>query len=151
MERVLRAVFSALIDSKYAAVVDARLTAAALIEDCEHITKHHTDLGGLDKDALLAALRDCREANQARNRVIHDAWATRPGNVMVTLRGDRRSHDVTVTARTSAEVRQVADRVAEAAEAVKTAMTAAFGSGWPLVEDLLRQELGHDIGADPGA
>jgi hypothetical protein len=108
-------------------VVDARLTAAALIEDCEYITKHHTDLGGLDKDALLAALRDCREANQARNRVIHDAWATRPGNVMVTLRGDRSSHDITVTARTPAEVRQVADRVAEAVEAVKTAMTAAFG------------------------
>jgi hypothetical protein len=73
MERVLRAVFSALIDSKYAAVVDARLTAAALIEDCEHITKHHTNLGGLDRDALLAALRNCREANQARNRVVHDA------------------------------------------------------------------------------
>jgi hypothetical protein len=70
---------------------------------------------------------------------------------MVTLRGERKSHDITVTARTPVEVRQVADRVAEAAEAVKAAMTAAFGSDWPVVEDRLRQELGHDIGADPGA
>jgi len=35
MERVLRTAFSALIGSKYAAVVDGRLMAAALIEDCE--------------------------------------------------------------------------------------------------------------------
>ena len=37
MERVLRAVFSALVGSKYAAVVDGRLTASALIEDCERL------------------------------------------------------------------------------------------------------------------
>jgi hypothetical protein len=48
------------------------------------------------------------------------------------------------------EVRQVADRVADAADAVKAAMTAAFGSGWPLVENRLRQEFGHDIGTDQG-
>jgi hypothetical protein len=148
MERVLRTAFSALIGSKYAAVVDARLTVAALIEDCERITRYHTDLGRPVKDALLAALKDCHEANKARNRVIHDTWATRPGNVTVTLRGHRDSHDITVTVRTPTEVRQVADRVADAADAVKAAMTAAFGSGWPLVEDRLRQELGHDIGTD---
>ena len=39
LERVLRAAFSALVGSKYAAVVDGRLTAAALIEDCERITR----------------------------------------------------------------------------------------------------------------
>ena len=42
LERVLRTVFSALVGSKYAAVVDGRLTAAALIEDCERITRYHT-------------------------------------------------------------------------------------------------------------
>ena len=150
MERVLRTAFSALVGSKYAAVVDARLTAAALIEDCERITRYHTDLAPTAKDALLTAFKDCHEANKARNRVIHDAWATRPGNVMVTLRGNRESHDITVTAKTPTEVRQVADRVADATDAVKAAMTTAFGSGWPLVEDRLRQELGHDIGTDQG-
>jgi len=150
LERVLRAAFSALVGSKYAAVVDARLTAATLIDDCERIARHHTDIPGPEKDGLLEALKACREANSDRNRVIHDAWATRPGNVMVTLHGSRNSHDVTVSARTPADVRQVADRVADAANEVKAAMTAALGSGWGRVEDQLRQELGRDISIDPG-
>ena len=49
LERVLRAAFSALIDSKYAAVVDSRLTVAHLIEDCERITRRHTDIAGPEK------------------------------------------------------------------------------------------------------
>jgi hypothetical protein len=80
--------------------------------------------------------------------VIHDAWATRPGNVTVTLRGNHESHDISVRVRTPTEVRRVADRLADSADAVKAAMTAAFGSGWPLVEDKLRQELGHDLDPD---
>lgn len=151
LERMLRAAFSALVGSKYAAVVDGRLTASALIEDCERITRYHTGIPEPAKDAVRAALRACREANRERNRVIHDAWATRPGSVMVTLRGGRESHDVMVTARTLAEVRQLADQVAGAAGELKAAMTAALGSRWALVEDQLRQELGHDISADPGS
>jgi hypothetical protein len=150
MERSLRAAFSALIDSKYAAVVDGRLMAAALIEDCEQIARYHTDLPGSAKQALLAALRTCREANGERNRVIHDTWATRPGNVMVTLHGDRKSHDVTVTIRTLTAVRQLADQIASAADELTVAMTAALGPEWALVEDQLRRELGHDISADAG-
>jgi len=58
---------------------------------------------------------------------------------------------VTVTARTLAEVRQLADQVAEAAEALKAAMTQTLGSGWERVEDQLRRELGHDISTNPGS
>jgi hypothetical protein len=129
-------------------VVDSRLTAATMIEDCERITRHRTDIPGAEKDGLLAALKACHQANSHRNRVIHDAWATRPGDVTVTLHGSRNSRDVTVTVRTPAEVRQVADRLADAANEVNAAMTAAFGPQWDLVEDQLRQELGRDIGAD---
>jgi hypothetical protein len=151
LERVLRAVFSALVGSKYAAVVDARLTASALIEDCEHITRYHTDIPAHAKDALLAALRAGHAANRERNRVIHDTWATRPGSEMVTLRGGRGSHEVTVAARTLAEVRQLADQLADAAEALKAAITRALGPGWELAEDQLRRELGHDISAGQGS
>lgn len=87
MERMLRASFSALIGSKYAAVVDGRLTAATLIDNCEQLTKYHTDIAEPAKSAMLAALRACRQVSHERNRVIHDAWATRPGSVMVTLQG----------------------------------------------------------------
>jgi hypothetical protein len=150
LERILRAAFSALVGSKYAAAVDGRLTAAALIEDCERITKYHTGITEQAKDALLTALRACRQANRDRNRVIHDTWATRPGSVMITLHDERRSHDVAVTARTLAEVRQLADQVADAADGLRAAMTTALGTGWALVEDQLRQELGHEVRADPG-
>jgi hypothetical protein len=151
MERTLRAAFSALIGSKYAAVVDGRLTAAALIEDGERLTRQHTDIREPAKVALRAAWRACHEANRERNRVIHDAWAARPGEVMVTLRGDRISHDITVTVRTPAEVRELADQLAAAAEELKAAMTAALGKNWALVEDQLRRELGRDIDAHPGS
>jgi len=151
MERVLRAAFSALVGSKYAAVMDGRLTASALVEDCERITGYHTEIPAHAKDAVLAALRACHEANRKRNRVIHDTWATRPANVMLTLRSERGSHEVAVTARTPAEARQVADQVADAAEALKAAMTEALGSGWELIEYQVRRELGHDISTGPGS
>jgi hypothetical protein len=150
LERILRAAFSALVGSKYAAAVDGRLTASALIEDCERITRYHTGITEQAKDALLTALRACRQANRDRNRVIHDTWATRPGSVMITLHDERRSHDVAITARTLAEVRQLADQVADAADGLRAAMTTALGTGWALVEDQLRQELGHEVRADPG-
>jgi hypothetical protein len=151
LERVLRAAFSALVGSKYAAVIDGRLMTATLIEDCEQIARHHTDIPAPAKETLLATLRACREANRERNRVVHDTWATRPGNVMVTLHGGRKSHDVTVTARTLDEVRQVADQVASAAHALGAAMVTALGPGWALVEKQLRTELGHDISTGPGS
>jgi hypothetical protein len=151
LERVLRGAFSALVGSKYAALVDARLTVAALIEDCQRITRHRTDIPGPEKDRLLKALRACHEANSKRNRVIHDDWATRAGHVMVTLDGSRDSHDVMVTVKTPAEVRGVADRVADAAREVKAAMTAAFGSGWVHVECELRQEHAPGTGTGVGS
>jgi hypothetical protein len=150
LERVLRAAFSALVGSKYAAVIDGRLTASSLIEDCQQITRHHTGIPEPAKAAVLTALRACHHANRERNRVIHDTWATRPGNVVVTLQGERRSHDVTVTVRTLTEVRQLADRVADAADELRAAMTTALGPGWMQVEDQLRQEVGHEVSIDPG-
>jgi hypothetical protein len=53
---------------------------------------------------------------------------------------------VTVTVRTLAGVR----RLANAAHELTVAVTTALGPGWALLEDQLRQELGHDISADLG-
>ncbi len=140
LERVLRAVFSALAGSEYAAVAARRLTAAALIEDCEQITNYRPDIPRPGKDAVFAALRACHEANRERNRVIHDTWATRPGSALVTLPGERGSHQVTVAARTLAEVSELADQVAQAADALQAAMTEALGAGWELDADQLRRD-----------
>jgi hypothetical protein len=150
LEQVLRAAFSALVGTKYAVLVHARLTVTALIEDCERLARHRTDISDPHKHGLLEALKACHEANSDRNRVIHEVWATRPGTAMVMPDGNRNSPDAMVSIRTPAEAQQVADRVGDAAHEVKTAMTAALGPGWVLVEGQLRQELSRDVSADPG-
>jgi len=150
LEWVLRAAFAALVGSKYAPVVDGHLTAHNLIETCENVAEVHTDLAAEEKMRLAAALRACNTANTKRNRVIHDAWALRPGDVTVTLQTSRRTQDVAVTARTLSELRQVADELGKAADDLVAAVTAAFGPDGMRVEDQLRLELGRDIGADPG-
>jgi hypothetical protein len=48
---VLEAAYLERVDSKYAAVVDGRLTAAALIEDCERITRYRADIPEAAKEA----------------------------------------------------------------------------------------------------
>jgi hypothetical protein len=149
LERVLRMSFSALVGSKYAAVVDGRLTAASLITDCEQLTKYRTGLPDPAKQAVLAALRACHEASRERNRVIHDTWATRPGSVTVTLPGDGTTHEVTVAAKTLTEVQELTSRVAAAADALEAAMTAALGPGWEQLENQLREELGHEASFGP--
>jgi hypothetical protein len=151
MERVLRMAFSALIGSKYGAVVDVRLMAAALIEDCDRMTRYHTSIPQAARDDVLAALNACRDANRARNRVIHETWAARPGSEVVRLDGGRASHEVTVTPRTLEEVRTVVGQLASAADLLAASMTAALGPGWIHVEDKLRNELGHDLRTDPGS
>jgi hypothetical protein len=148
LERVLRAAFSALVGSKYAVLVHARLTVTALIEDCERLARLRTDISDPHRHGLLEALKACHEANSDRNRVIHEVWETQPGTAMVMPDSNRNTHDAMVTARTPDEARRVADRVGDAAHDVKTAMTAALGPGWVLVEGELRKELGHDVDAD---
>ncbi len=151
LERMLRAAFSALVGSKYAAVVDGRLTASALIEDCEKITRYHTGIPEPAKDALRAALRACHEANKERNRVIHDTWATRPGSVMVTLQGGRKSHKVNGHGADAGRGTPASRSSGHRSRRIEGRYDRPVGSGWALAEDQLRQELGHDISADPGS
>jgi hypothetical protein len=150
MERVLRAAFAALVGSKYAPVVDGHLTAHNLIETCENVAEVHTDIEVTAKAQLAHALKACRAANTKRNRVIHDAWASRPDGIMVTLQTSRSSQDAAVTARTLPDLGQVADELGRAADELTAAVTAAFGPDGMRVEDQLRLELGRDITADPG-
>jgi hypothetical protein len=132
-------------------VVDGHLTAHNLIETCENVAEVHTEVEVTAKAQLAEALKACRAANTKRNRVIHDAWALRPGGVMVTLQTSRVHQDVAGTARTLAELGQVADELGKAADDLSAAVTTAFGPDGMRVEDQLRLELGRDITADPGS
>jgi hypothetical protein len=150
LERVLRAAFSALVASKYAAVFDGRMTAHTLIEDCHHVTRVHTGLPAPARAELVAALNACDAVNRQRNRVIHDSWAYRPDNALVTLQSDRDSQDVTVITRSLADLASLADQIAAAAARLTAAVTGALGADSLRTEDQLRLELGHDVGADFG-
>jgi hypothetical protein len=150
LERVLRGTFSALVGSKYAAVFDGRMTAHTLIEDCHHIARVHTGLSESARAELSEALNACDAANRQRNRVIHDSWAYRPGSALVTLQSQRDSQDVTVITRSLAELADLADQIAAAVGKLAAAVTGALGADSLRIEDQLRAELGHDIGADLG-
>lgn len=145
LERVLRTAFSALTGSKYAVVVGHRLMASALIEDCRRVAEVHTGISGQERAALIKSLHQCESVNHARNRVIHDDWASRPGNVKVTLESGRSLHEVTRTTTTISELDQLADRIGSAADQLSAAVLAALGPASLLIEDQLHQELGHDI------
>lgn len=127
LERVLRATFSALVGGEYAAVVGSRLMASALIDDCRHVAEVRNGIGGPERTALIKSLRQCESVNHERNKVIHDDWAPRPGNVMVTLQGRVSPHEVTVTAGTVSEVDELAGRIASAADQLSAAVQAALG------------------------
>jgi hypothetical protein len=150
LERVLRMAFSALIGSKYAAVIDSRLMASALIEDCRHVAEVHSRIGAAERVALITSLRQCESVNHARNRVIHDDWISRPGNVMITLQGERCSHEVTVTAKTVSELDELADRIGCAADHLAAAVVAALGPASLRIQDQLCRDLRHDTASDRG-
>jgi hypothetical protein len=151
LERVLRTAVSALIGSKYVAVIDSRLMAFTLIEHCRHIAAVHTEIGAPERAELLRSLRACESVNHERNRVIHEACALRPGNVTVTLPSQRSSREVTVAARTVSELDELADRICGAADDLSAAILAALGPASLRIEDQLRAELGHDLGPDQGS
>jgi hypothetical protein len=148
LERVLRASFSALTGSKYTAAIDGRMTAHTLVEDCHRIGQVHTGLSPAAKTALAEALDACDAANRKRNRIIHDAWAYRPGELMVTVQTERDSQDVTVIARTVDELTDVAAEIGSAAAALAAALTSGLGADSLRIEDQLRLELGHAVNAD---
>jgi hypothetical protein len=150
LERLLRCVFTALIGSKYAAVVSGGQNAGWLVDHCKALAKVHQEIAEPERGQLLAHLGLCGGAYQRRNRVVHDAHAVRRGERIVTLRSKPQSHDVVVTAAPVAELKVLADELQAAADGLSAAARAAFGDDCLELENRLRLELGHDITADIG-
>jgi hypothetical protein len=150
LERLLRCVFTALVGSKYAAVVAGGKDAGWLIDHCKALAKVRRDLGEPDFGQLMDVLSRMGAAFEQRNRVIHDAHAFRPGQLTVTLQSKRSSHDIVVTKRPVGEIEAIADEMGNLADELKTAAAAALGPNCLALENTVRLQLGHDIETDVG-
>jgi hypothetical protein len=107
LEYVLRMAFTALVGSKYAAVIAGGQDATWLIENCKAITKVHREIKDADRSAVLCALSACSQAYELRNRMVHDAWNPQDqAGRMHTSRSRRRSHVLVDTFRTVDDIRK---------------------------------------------
>jgi len=127
MEIALRMAFCALVGGKYAAIVAAEQETHWLIETCDDVTRHHDDLPGPQRETIRAALHSCREANRDRNRLVHDAWATRADGTPATLSAGQQSYQIFGRAWNTAQIQDAADAIVSAQHALLAAIEAALG------------------------
>ncbi len=128
MEIALRMAFCALVGGKYSAVVAGGQEAHWLIDTCEVLLRHHTELPESRRDAIHVALRACRDASRDRNRLVHDAWGTDSDSVPVAAVSDRRSYQVTGRPWTITDIRVVAAAIGQAQRDLLTSVEDALGT-----------------------
>jgi hypothetical protein len=128
MEISLRMAFGALVGGPYAGIVASRQETHWLIENCEAVTRRHAGLRPAARDAILHALRACRQANHDRNRLVHDAWGTGPDGTPVLVRGSRRSYAITGPVWDAAQIAVVAAAITGAQALLLTAIEEALGA-----------------------
>jgi hypothetical protein len=128
MEIALRMAFCVLIGSDHAAVVAGGQETHWLIENCDAIARHRSDLAETQRDTIRAALHACRDANRDRNRLVHDAWGTGPGGEPTSLRGGQGSYEIIGRTWTTAAIRAVGDAIASGQRSLLAAIEDALGT-----------------------
>jgi len=129
MEISLRMAFCALLGGPYAAVVASRQETHWLIENCEAIARQHAEVPQAGRDAILHALRACRQANHDRNRLVHDAWGTSPGGIPVVIRSARRSYEIAGPSWDAGQITAVAAAITGAQALLLAAIEDGLGPG----------------------
>lgn len=129
MEIALRMAFCALIGGRYAAVVAASQETHWLIENCDAVARRHEEIPADQREEIRAALRACREANHDRNRLVHEAWGTRPGGTPAAMRSVRHSYQITGRMWSLEEIRATADAMLGAQQDLLAAIEDALGPG----------------------
>jgi hypothetical protein len=129
MEISLRMAFSALLGGPRAAVVASRQETHWLIENCEAVVRQHAELEQVRRDAILRALRACRQANHDRNRLVHDAWGTGPAGTPVVIRSARRTYEIAGPVWDAAQITDVAAAITGAQALLLAAVEDALGPG----------------------
>jgi hypothetical protein len=129
MEIALRMAFCVLVGSDHAAVVAGGQETHWLIENCDAIARHRSDLTEAQREQIRTALHDCRVANRDRNRLVHDAWGTGPDGQPALLRGGQDSYEITGRVWTTTAIRAVGDAIVSGQRALLAAVEAALGTG----------------------
>jgi hypothetical protein len=127
LEISLRMAFCALLGGRHGAIVAENQETHWLTETCDTLARHHRGLNQAQRDAIRAALRACREANRARNRLVHDAWGTSPDGAPATIRTARASYPIAGRTWAVGEIRAVASEIAAAQNDLLTAIEDALG------------------------
>jgi len=147
MEIALRMAFCVLMGSDNAAVVAGGQETHWLLENCDAVARHRTDLTAAQRESIRAALHACRDANRDRNRLVHDAWGTGPDGMPASLRGGQSSYAITGRTWTTAEIRAVCDAIASSQRSLLAAIEDALGAasvraaGRQLAADIAKRDL----------
>jgi hypothetical protein len=115
---VLRSLFCALIGSPYAAIVAAGQSTNWLIENCKAILQAHRGLKPEVTQDALAELAALNIARLERNRFIHRMWGHGAEGI-IQVKGKQRDYKVTNVPTSTAEVRQVTEKLQNASSALQ--------------------------------
>jgi hypothetical protein len=139
LDHSLRTLFSALVGSKYAAVVAAGQPMEWLCTSCIALLKAHREVAPEDKEKLAALLRDAKAAAKERNRLVHDLWAY-GADGMFLMRSQRGTHELTAKPVTLEEVEAVERGLTRVSVALDHVVADALGDEALTLEAQLRWE-----------
>lgn len=108
LEMTLRAVFCALVGSKFAAVVAGGQMANWLIENSKALVDAHTEMPDEQRRRLRELLSASQTANTKRNRLVHDMWSVEADGSYAQLQSKARSYDLATRQVSVADAEQAA-------------------------------------------
>jgi hypothetical protein len=94
LEMSLRAVFCALVGSKFASVIAGGQMANWLIENSKALIDAHAELLDEQRQQLKELLSASQAANTKRNRLVHDMWSVGADGSYAQLQSKARSYDL---------------------------------------------------------
>ena len=116
LESTLRSAFCSLMGSKYAAIVAGGQGVSWLVEQCVALTKPHLEITAEHKEAILAAMRRCKAANDRRNTLTHGVksvtWVT--DGALLTIRSRRGTNETFTQQCTPAAIAKAAGELLHA-------------------------------------
>jgi hypothetical protein len=150
LDSTLRGMFCALVGSKYAALLAAGQPTGWLIGYCKTLAKKNLEIQKDHRDAILAALTACEQANERRNRLVHDikTGSRKNDGRLQTLQSSRHEIEPKIQRWTPATINDAAVALAQADGQLFGALLAAFSPEAAVLDEALGWELQHRTAVD---